>query len=1213
MHTAQKTGERTERPPATAGDLPAARQVDWPTELFVLGGADRGELLANLGELQTRLQEQTGESAAELGAALARGLTGTGLRLAVVASNLGDLAQKLASARQQLASAECTALRDPSGIYFDAQPLLATGQLAVLFPGEGAQYLGMLGELAREFQPARDMLVSFDREIGPDGDDTASVSRFFQSPSRLSPEARQYLEQRLRGIDWAMNSVLAADAVMGQMLREIGLGPAALAGHSAGELAALAGAGVLKGASDIGLLVEALRSQGQFERSNSTDEAWLLATAASRESLSTILPEVVPNAFVSERPTVFIAMDNCPHQTVVVGLREPMERVADALKARQIFCERLPFGRPYHTPLFEPYMGPFREAFAKVTFSRPVSRLYSCTTGEPFPDEPSAIRDLALAHWSSPVEFRRLIENLYASGARVFVEAGPRGMLSAFVTDILRDRKCLALPADLPRRSGLTQWNHLVGQLMVEGANVDLCKLYRLRNLDAGGPAAGGSPSAPLPIAAVPPNAAAPPSAALTSPPAPLPSAGSASPAAPQASTAERRMPPRPNALPGGSTSAPRQPAAVVMNRHLDLMQHFLEQQNSALRAYLATRSGGGKRAGRGIAPSVPRVDQAPLSKSPPTGATHLAQAASGVPGPLAGTLVRTEPDGTVVMHRRLDLAEDRYADEHTVGGRDISRIRPEQRGLPVMPMTFILEMMAEAAAQLAPGMVVIAIRDVQLQKWLAFDEDSPTTVELKLRRGEAPAHGEPLEIEVAVRDLGRAADVNRAVQAAVSAGIVVLAPHYPVAPRVRQVAAEGSRPCAITLATLYRNLFHGPSFQGVRRLDCLAGQTLSAEIEVLPRSALFASTREPRFLIDPVTVDVGMHPTAAWHLSQPDQAGRILLPFELKRIEFFAPSPEVRATMQVYSEVAASSPRTFVHVGDIADADGKVWCRLEGVKCWRFYLPLSEVNFNGPKDEYFVCQPWEPSLPWPASAAAPAAAGVRLDTRGDLSQAGMLEAAARITLNEREMRQYRALASSAPRRVAWLFRLVAMKDATRLLRLQTSGERHFIADLDVADDSYGRPAISLRGGKRPADFPAVAVCEGDGQIFALAVASGWAGLACEPISNFENLDPAQLASDEEWELLAALAGDPAERLARLVAGRSALQNALGPLLLPDPTLLRLAGAAGTSGHLELELTRDTSGVAADLVGRRLGVRTSISEGWVLASTAEPSSQGARP
>ncbi len=222
----------------------------------------------------------------------------------------------------------------------------------------------------------------------------------------------------------------------------------------------------------------------------------LLAVGAGRESLAELI------AAVGDEHVV-VAMDNCPRQTVVVGPQEPMAIVEAELQRRRVLFERLPFHRPYHTPLFAPMIQPVRELFQNCRFRAPRRPVYSCTTARPFPDDPEAIRELAIAHWAAPVRFSELIRNLYDDGVRLFVESGLRGNLSAFAEDVLNGLPFVAMPANVPRRSGLTQLNHLLGALVSHHVPLDLGPLYvhrsvRRRDRPSGSPAPGRTLNADL-------------------------------------------------------------------------------------------------------------------------------------------------------------------------------------------------------------------------------------------------------------------------------------------------------------------------------------------------------------------------------------------------------------------------------------------------------------------------------------------------------------------------------------------------------------------------------------------------------------------------------------------------------------------------------------------------------------------------------------------
>src|SRR5205814_174738 len=196
-------------------------------------------------------------------------------------------------------------------------------------------------------------------------------------------------------------------------------------------------------------------------------------------------------------------------------------------------------------------------------------------------------------------------------GVRLFVEAGPRGNLSAFVEDILRGRPFAALPANVQRRSGITQLNHLVGQLAAHHVPLELAALYEGREVQI------------VPL----------------------------------------------------ETTTTANGRGAVLAQYLEVMDQFLDTQREVMEHFLS----------RGHTQLA-------------CGPTRKLRVATG---PLLGEIVRLEPGKEAVMRRRLDLAEDLFAADHTLGGRTVSKVDPDQHGLPVMPMTFSLEMMAELAALL--------------------------------------------------------------------------------------------------------------------------------------------------------------------------------------------------------------------------------------------------------------------------------------------------------------------------------------------------------------------------------------------------------------------------------------------------------------------------------------------------------------------------------
>jgi malonyl CoA-acyl carrier protein transacylase len=760
------------------------------------------------------------------------------------------------------------------------------------------------------------------------------------------------------------------------LLRELGLRPDAIGGHSAGEFSALLAAGCVEPDDFFIEQLFALANvlQGQ-EDDGSLVEITLLAVAAGRGTVAEVL---------GDEGAVFVAMDNCPHQTVVACPPSVSATAQERLSERGIVCERLPFRRPYHTPLFEPFLAPIAAMYERLQVQSPRLPLYSCTTGQRFPSDADAIRRLAVAHWAAPVEFIRLAETLYADGVRLFVECGPRGNLTSFLQDILRGRPYEAVAVNLAHRSGLSQLNHLAALLAAHHVPLRFEHFY------------------------------------------------------------SRRDPQRIEWAACGSAKIAK-PQAAVMQQYLGVMEQFLDVERTVMEQFLASRHG---------APSAcPRV------------------------WPLLGDIVRHEPGRELILRRRMDVNEDLYAGDHTLGGRDASAVDPSQHGLPFMPMAFSLEMMAEAAAFLLPGRIVIGLQRVRLQRWIPFDDEA-ITVELTAR-----VHPErPDAVAVEIRDLGNAIRPGNAETPAV-VGTVLLGTHYPEPPSIDAFPLTREGPCRFTPHQLYageRRLFHGPLFEALDSTDRQGDEGIEGHLRTLPHSGLFRSTSQPDLLLDPLLIDASTHLLGSWHLGQPDQNGRVVLPYELGNVTLYGPRPATGTRIKCRVRVESGSARQVSHRIDLLGPDDKLWCRLAPAEYWRFYWPLEYVDFFRHKERFLLAKDW-PVCPHPDVRC------LRLDPPADLCQPVHRTALARVTLSRAEWSRFRILKGAEQQLTDWLFGRIAAKDAIRALWLERHGERLYPADIELEGGDDGRAAARYRGAALVEELPRVAFASVPGTCAAVA------------------------------------------------------------------------------------------------------------------------------
>jgi acyl transferase domain-containing protein len=109
--------------------------------------------------------------------------------------------------------------------------------------------------------------------------------------------------------------------------------------------------------------------------------------------------------------------------------------------------------------------------------------VYSNMLAAPYPRDPAVVPTLLAEHLLRPVEFVRQIEAMYDAGARIFVEVGPRNVVTGLIRRILEGRRHLVIPTDTRGRSCLLQLHHLLAQLAAHGVPVMLDRLYEGRSV----------------------------------------------------------------------------------------------------------------------------------------------------------------------------------------------------------------------------------------------------------------------------------------------------------------------------------------------------------------------------------------------------------------------------------------------------------------------------------------------------------------------------------------------------------------------------------------------------------------------------------------------------------------------------------------------------------------------------------------------------------
>ncbi|MFD5513446.1 beta-ketoacyl synthase N-terminal-like domain-containing protein [Streptomyces sp. NPDC127051] len=844
------------------------------------------------------------DSPAELADLLAAGSASAGegpCRLAV----LGPTPQRLALAAKAVERGR--AWRGRGDVWFTPEPL--GGATAFLFPG-----------LEPEFAPVLDDVA-----------DRMGLER---------PRLGRGAELMERALD-----ALATGRFFARILPELGVTADVLAGHSLGEWAAMVAGGMYpQDAADS--FLDSLRP-GSLKVPDLVYAA--LGCGARRAE-----------AALHGLDGVVVSHDNCPHQSVVCGDPAEIAQALERLRPEGVLGQELPFRSGFHTPMWEPYLGQVRAAFARLPLRRGDLPVWSATTCAPFPDEHSEVRELVVRHLLEPVRFRELTLRLYEdAGVRTFVTMGP-GSLPGFVEDTLRDRPHLSVATSSPRLSGLAALRRTCAALWTEG---HAPHWDRLRDpAPAARPAVRGRP---VPLD-------------LGSPLVHLPEDTRT-----RLGTLTGTAPPGP----------PAEPGRPVLLSALDTV------------------------------PDDPR------------------------PGAVAGSGGGPGGSGRAAERHRLRVSLDAlpYVRDHCVYLQPDGWPEDSDR-FPVVPMTTMLELAADAARRHAPpGAAVLGYDDVRAMRWLPA----------------APA----LDVEVSVRAEGPGRiRIGLGPYASV---VVLLGPGHAQPPAPDPAPLRDPRPAPVSAEALYRDrwMFHGPRFAGVHEVRSVGSDGIRGVLRALP---------DPGALLDAAGQLFGH-----WmQLRLP--VDRLVFPATVDRIRFYGPPPPPHALVSATARIREVRDVTVRGDLELLDGAGRLWARIEGWTYRRFGA-----------DERVWPMKFTPEV---CGIGEPQPAGWCLARRRWTDPASQ-ELVMRRYLGAAERAAYERLAPRA--RAPWLLGRIAAKDALRQLLWDGGAGPVFPVEVPVGNDPAGRPVpegVLARGFR-------LSIAHKDRVAVALAHPSHPVGIDVEPVT----------------------------------------------------------------------------------------------------------------
>ena len=385
------------------------------------------------------------------------------VRLGFVSNDPSHMVEQLNAAVKHLGSHA----RDDSwtlprqGVTYQSRAVTTSQtKVAALFSGQGSQYVNMFDTVAMHWPTFRNSVVAMDKAGDEVCGTTASSAMYPREGYAYEKVAKDQKDTETLGSSlMAQPTTVACSVGTYDIFTKAGFSPDFCAGHSLGEVSALYASGAL----DMDTLCKLVWQRAKTMSS--------MSGKGGKGGMAAIIGKDANKINITV-DGVWMANMNSPKQVVITGEKRKVEQQGRILSGQGFKVVSLNVGDAFHSPHMKPAADEFARFVKQAKVNAPSKvEVFSNVTGKPYSkNNARAVKETLSNHMVSSVRFIEQVESMYARGARVFVEFGPRSTLTKLAEQILANKNDKSL-----RFIAVNSTTKTDSDVLLRKAAVELC------------------------------------------------------------------------------------------------------------------------------------------------------------------------------------------------------------------------------------------------------------------------------------------------------------------------------------------------------------------------------------------------------------------------------------------------------------------------------------------------------------------------------------------------------------------------------------------------------------------------------------------------------------------------------------------------------------------------------------------------------------------